>query len=250
MESLGVSCDSAQSGEEALEMIKRNGSYDIYFVDWKMPGIDGVELSKEIKWQGSDNIVIMISSAEWTSVESDAKAAGVSKFLSKPLFASSIVDCINECLGTDGAVAHTKQSGEHKTPDLSAYHILLTEDIEINREIVISYLEPSGLAIDCAENGAEAVRMYSETPEKYDLVFMDIQMPEMDGYEASRRIRALGGERAGKVPIIAMTANVFREDIERCMAAGMNDHMGKPLDPEEVFRKLEQYLPGEKKETP
>jgi signal transduction histidine kinase/CheY-like chemotaxis protein len=120
--------------------------------------------------------------------------------------------------------------------------VLLAEDVEINREIVVTLLEPAGLKIDCAENGKEAVRMFSETPEKYDLILMDVQMPEMDGYEATRRIRALDIPGAKTIPILAMTANVFREDVENCLEAGMNDHIGKPLDMDEVFRTLRKHL--------
>jgi CheY-like chemotaxis protein/anti-sigma regulatory factor (Ser/Thr protein kinase) len=119
--------------------------------------------------------------------------------------------------------------------------ILLVEDMEINREVVLALFEPARMIFECAENGAEAVRLYRESPEGYDLIFMDIHMPEMDGYEATRRIRAM--EEPGKrVPIVAMTANVFREDIEKCLRAGMDDHVGKPLDPEEVTGKLQKYL--------
>jgi len=243
--SFGVSCDLAESGEDALEKIERNGNYDFYFVDWKMPGMNGVELSKQIKWRGNDNIVIMISAAEWTTIEREAREAGVSKFISKPIFASSIMDCLNECLGKENAMEPSDDTNNDE-PDLSAFRVLLAEDIDINREIVTAYLEPTGLAIDSAENGAEAVRMFSDDPDKYDLIFMDIQMPEMDGYEASRRIRALDDERAREVPIIAMTANVFREDIERCLAAGMNKHIGKPVDPNEMIRMLKLYLLGSK----
>jgi signal transduction histidine kinase/CheY-like chemotaxis protein len=120
--------------------------------------------------------------------------------------------------------------------------ILLAEDIEINREIVLSLLEPTLLRIDCAENGAEALRLYSEAPDKYGMVFMDVQMPEMDGYEATRRIRALDTPAAANVPIIAMTANVFREDVERCIAAGMNGHIGKPIDYQSIIGKLREWL--------
>jgi CheY-like chemotaxis protein len=125
----------------------------------------------------------------------------------------------------------------------SGRRILLAEDVEINREIVQALLEPSKLEIDCAENGREAVRMFSEAPEKYDMIFMDVQMPEMDGYEATRSIRALDTPKAKTIPIVAMTANVFREDVERCLEAGMNSHVGKPLDFNEVMIKLRTFLP-------
>ncbi|MDR3279419.1 MAG: response regulator [Synergistaceae bacterium] len=243
MDSLGIACDIASSGEEAIDLLDKNGNYDIYFVDWKMPGIDGIELSRRIKWRGADNVVIMISAAEWTLIEDDAKSAGVSKFLSKPLFASPIAACINECLGKSNLLAsYEEEKQRNESPDLSGRRIILAEDIEINREIVLSFLESTNLVIDCAVNGAEAVRIFSESPDRYDLIFMDIQMPEMDGYEAARRIRALDIEKAQQIPLVAMTANVFREDIERCLAAGMNDHLGKPLDLEHVMGKLRRYL--------
>jgi CheY-like chemotaxis protein/anti-sigma regulatory factor (Ser/Thr protein kinase) len=135
---------------------------------------------------------------------------------------------------------------ENEEQDISGLftgrRILLVEDVEINREIVLALFEPVKLKIDCAENGAEAVRKFSETPSMYDLIFMDIQMPEMDGYEATRRIRALNIPEAKSIPIIAMTANVFREDIEKCIEAGMNSHVGKPLNFGEVMEKLKSYL--------
>ena len=120
--------------------------------------------------------------------------------------------------------------------------ILLAEDVEINREIVISLLEPTGLAIDCAKNGSECVRMFNAAPEEYEMIFMDVQMPEMDGYEATRRIRSRDIHHAKRIPIIAMTANVFKEDVEKCFEAGMNGHIGKPINLEEVFRQLKQHL--------
>jgi signal transduction histidine kinase/DNA-binding response OmpR family regulator len=242
MKSLGVSCDLAASGEEALEMMEEKERYDIYLVDWKMPGIDGLEFSKRVKWRDSENMVVMISGAEWASVEEEAKSAGISKFLGKPLFASSIADCFNECLGKRGAAPQPAAENDETTPDLSGFRVLLAEDIEINREVVMAFLEPTNLSVDCAENGAVAMRMFAESPDRYDLIFMDIQMPEMDGYEATRRIRAMSFEKAKTVPIIAMTANVFGEDVERCLAAGMNEHLGKPLDLREVIDKLKKYL--------
>jgi signal transduction histidine kinase/CheY-like chemotaxis protein len=236
---IGFACDTAGSAAEALDSIAQNGDYDIYFVDWKMPGMNGIDMTREIKSRAPDNsVVIMISSSEWSAIADEAKSAGVSRFLSKPLFPSAIADLLNECLGAADTAA---DAGE--VDSFGRYHVLLAEDVEINREIVLSLLEPTELSIDCAENGAEAVRMFAASPEKYDMIFMDVQMPEMDGYEATRKIRALGLPRAQSVPIIAMTANVFREDVEKCLASGMNDHVGKPLDFDNVLEKLRQYLP-------
>ncbi|MDR1730522.1 MAG: response regulator [Synergistaceae bacterium] len=132
---------------------------------------------------------------------------------------------------------------DEKRDSFEGFRILLVEDVEINREIVLSLLEPTLLTIDCAENGVEAVELFKENPDRYDMIFMDVQMPQMDGYEATRRIRALDVPAAGRIPIVAMTANVFREDVEKCLAAGMDSHMGKPVDFNEMLNKLRQYLP-------
>jgi CheY-like chemotaxis protein len=134
--------------------------------------------------------------------------------------------------------------------NFAGIRMLLAEDVEINREIVISLLEPSSVIIDCAENGVEAVKLFMNDPEKYSLILMDVQMPEMDGYEATRRIRLSGAPNAKTIPIIAMTANVFREDIEKCLAAGLNAHIGKPLDMDEVLTILRTYLKGAPKQQP
>ncbi|MDR1978483.1 MAG: response regulator [Synergistaceae bacterium] len=240
---IGVACDIAISGEKARALIEQNGAYDIYFVDWKMPGMSGIELSEWIKKQETSNsVVIMISATEWSAIEDEAKNAGVDKFMSKPLFASSIADCINECLGS-GNLRAAEGSSPDEVDCFKGYRVLLAEDVEINREIVLTLLEPTALVIDCAENGAEAVRLYSEALGKYDMIFMDVQMPEVDGYEATRRIRSLDVPGAKDIPIVAMTANVFREDIAKCLDAGMNDHVGKPLDFDEVLDRLRKYLP-------
>jgi two-component system, sensor histidine kinase and response regulator len=242
MQGYGVPCDTATSGERALELIDQKGGYHIYFIDWKMPGMDGIQLAREINSRRSGNsIVTMISAAEWSTIAEDAKAAGVDKFLSKPLFPSTIAEIINECLGVDKQEAEETQAVDI-AGIFAGRRILLAEDVEINREIVQALFEPTKLQIDCAENGAEAVRIFSEAPDKYDLIFMDVQMPEMDGYEATRRIRSLDNPKAKIVPIIAMTANVFREDIEKCLAAGMNSHVGKPLDFDEVIKTLHAFL--------
>jgi CheY-like chemotaxis protein len=183
----------------------------------------------------------LISATEWAVIESEARESGVVKFIPKPIFPSAIADCVNEFLGVqdfrlpDGDLAGEIERFEGK-------RLLLAEDVEINREIVLSLLEPTLIEIDCAENGVEVVRLFTEAPEKYDMIFMDVQMPEMDGYEATSHIRALERAKAKEIPIVAMTANVFREDIEKCLAAGMNDHIGKPLDMEELLFVLRKYL--------
>jgi len=239
----GLMCDIAISGEKALELIDQNGGYNIYFIDWKMPGMDGIQLTREIKARNLENsIVIMTTAAEWSAIAEEAKAAGIDKFLSKPLFPSTIAEVINECLSADN-----RHAEKTKAADIAGIfagrRILLVEDVDINREIVQTLLEPTKLEIEIAENGAQAVRMFTENPDKYNVIFMDIQMPEMDGYEATRRIRAVEAERAARrVPIIAMTANVFKEDIEKCLAAGMDTHVGKPLDFAEVMDRLKKYL--------
>jgi len=131
---------------------------------------------------------------------------------------------------------------QEKTDQFKDRTILLAEDVDINREIMLSLLEPTSVNIECAENGSEAVKKFSSSPDKYDMIFMDVQMPEMDGHEATKLIRAMDNEWAAKIPIVAMTANVFREDIEKCLAAGMNEHIGKPLDINDVLEKLRKYL--------
>ena len=249
MREMKINCDVADSGESALEAVEKNGQYDIYFVDWKLPGIDGVELARRLKVRQETpekSVVIMISAAQWTVIEKEAKKAGIDKFISKPLFMSSIMDSINECVGVD-----PEQAEDMSDDDIGIFRdhrILLAEDVEINRDIVLALLEPTCLEIECAVNGKEAVRMFTESPDRYEMIFMDLHMPEMDGLEATRRIRALDIPEAGAIPIIAMTANVFKEDIERCIKAGMNGHIGKPLDIDDVIKMLKQHLPGIKGE--
>jgi len=239
---IGIACDTAINGEDTLRLAKRNGNNHIYFIDWNMSGINGIELIRMLKTNSpvSDNFVIMISGVEWSTIEAEAKKAGVDKFLPKPLFRSSIVDIITEYVGvTPKQLGEVSQDAVH---NFEGHCILLAEDVEINREIVKALLEPTLLEVDEAENGIDAVRMFSEAPDKYSIIFMDVQMPEMDGYEATRKIRALDIPEAKSIPIIAMTANVFREDIEKCLEAGMNGHIGKPLDFDHVFQQLHRYL--------
>jgi CheY-like chemotaxis protein len=241
VQKLGISCDIAVGGNDALRLVNRNGPYTIYFVDWKIPDIDCIELTSRLKAVNSENtVVVMISTVEKNKFETQAKKAGVDKFLLKPMFPPAIMEKIYECLGVDQNQKEEELPGIDNIFD--GRRIMLVEDVEINREIVLILLEPTKLIIDCAENGLHAVRMFRQAPELYDFIFMDIQMPEMDGYEATRRIRESDVPKAKTVPIVAMTANVFKEDIENCMKAGMNDHIGKPLDIDDVLAILRKYL--------
>ena len=238
----GARCDTVQSGNEALLAVEKNGVYDLYFVNYRMPDMTGIELARLLKDKGERPLVLM-SAVDWSELEGEAKIAGVDRYVSKPLFPSKVENAINECLG----VVRPEQENSGEQPSrvnrFDGRYILLVEDIEINREIVLALLEPTLLKIDCAEDGAVALKMFAKAPKKYDAIFMDIQMPEMDGYEATRRIRAMNIPEAKNVPIIAMTANVFKEDIEKCIDAGMNNHLGKPLDFDEVMDVLQIYLP-------
>jgi signal transduction histidine kinase/DNA-binding response OmpR family regulator len=240
---LGLNCSTATSGFDACRDVEENGSYDIYFIDWRMSGMDGIELTRKIKAYDRDrpSVVVMITSADWVVIKEMALDAGVSKYILKPLFSSAIIDCINECLGLDGDGSdEAQENGEGGR--FAGKKLLLAEDVEINREILISLLEDTGISIDCAQNGLEAVEIMAASPDKYDAVLMDVQMPKMDGLEATRLIRAMSARWYQKIPIIAMTAHVFKSDIEECLMAGMNDHIGKPIDIDDVLKKLHKYL--------
>ena len=236
-----LTCAIADHGEQVLQALDASDDFDICFLDWNLPGVDGFGLVRKIRARSPNAAIVLLHAPiEWYVIEERARAAGLNRFLSKPIFPSAISDMIGRCMGipgpTDGALSAAEED------DFSAFTVLLAEDIEINREIVLALLEPTGVMVKCAENGAQALRLFAQTPEAFDLIFMDIQMPEMDGFEATRSIRALDLPRAKDVPIIAMTANVFREDIDKCLAAGMNGHVGKPLDFAEVMAKLRRYL--------
>lgn len=233
-----IECVTASNSEEAPGLIESSNPFDIIFVDWNMPGLSGIELTEKIKGKfGSNTTVVMISASEWEPIKDAAEKAGVDGFISKPLFPSALTDCINNCLGKIPV-----KNTDMRENLFAGKRILLAEDVEINREIVSSLLETSGAVIDFAKNGCEAVEKFEKDPAGYGIILMDIHMPEMDGYEATRRIRAAALAEAKTVPIVAMTANVFKEDIEKCLAAGMNAHLGKPIDVNELYRQLRKYL--------
>ena len=234
--------EACRIAENALDVGARPP--DIVFLDWVTCGAGAFELVRRIRAAVPNCCIVVVGSAyHWNDVEEEAYEAGVARFLPKPLFYSQIVDCINGCFGSGGRTDTGEEEAQAAPDDCYVgKRILLAEDIEVNREIVISMLEHTGMGIDCAENGRIAYEMFSENPGRYDLILMDIHMPEMDGYEATRRIRGIGSAAARDVPIVAMTANVFREDIERCLAAGMNEHISKPIDLTELYTKLRRIL--------
>ena len=239
---LDAECDVAADGFQARQLIEDRGGYDMYFIDWRMFGTDKIELTEKNRPHGKrPSVVVMISSTDWLEIKDRTLDEGVDKYLLKPLFSSTIINCINECLTLDEA-RQDEIPGADTGVKFNGRKVLLAEDVEINREILISLLHDTGLIIDVAENGKDALDMIEAEPDKYDIVFMDMQMPKMNGLEATQRIRELPENAARKIPIIAMTANVFKEDIEKCLAAGMNDHIGKPLDVKEVLEKLRKYI--------
>jgi len=250
MRRLGINYNVAKSGNDALTMIEtaaQDGNpYNFFFVDWMMPEMDGIELASIIKERMPEEaVVIMISAARWSDIESIATAAGIDGFIAKPLFPSALIDCINNCLGaiTD---KDKKMYESQKHFDFSGCNLLLVEDVEVNREIVAALLENTNINIDVAENGTEAVEKFSANSEKYDLIFMDIHMPVKDGYEATKEIRAGSQARAWQIPIIAMTANAFKEDVDRCIACGMNDHISKPIDRSIMLDKMRIWIKSDK----
>ncbi|MCL2579748.1 MAG: response regulator [Oscillospiraceae bacterium] len=241
----GCTCNIAQSAKDALKLIEETGPYHLYFVDWLMPEMDGVAFAQQIRSirEGDDAVIIMISSSNWAEIEYEARKAKIDDFLPKPMLPSDLVDCLSKYLigeGTFGEAALAEQSEGM----FGGYRMLLAEDVEINREIVMALLEPTGLEIACAVNGVQAVKMFSENPDQYDVIFMDVQMPEMDGLTATQKIRALGTIKSANIPIIALTADVFIEDVDKCLRAGMNAHLGKPLNLDDVIDTLMKFLLG------
>jgi len=239
----GAACDTAAAGEDAVSLIEKGSMYNIYFIDYKMPGMSGIELARRIRENNAENafIVLISSFIKLNTAKREAVSAGVDKVISKPILPSVFIDIVNEYTGIEASTIVSKENIE-ETDCFENCYILLVDDVEINREIALALFEPTMLQADCAVNGIEAVRMFSENPDKYDLIFMDIQMPEMDGYEATRQIRAMNTQKSKDIPIVAMTANVFREDIEKCMEAGMNNHVGKPFDMDVIIKILRNYL--------
>ncbi|MBR0130691.1 MAG: response regulator [Firmicutes bacterium] len=240
LESLGVTADRAGSGIEALGMIEhrhRAGKdYSVVIIDWKMPDLDGIETIRRIRGEvGAKTPILLVSAYDWSDIEDKAKEAGADGFVSKPLFRSKLYDKINTLLGTES------KSVEPETDysDLEGLNILIAEDNDINWEIISTMLSMFGITTERAEHGRICLEKMSQAAEgSYTLIFMDIQMPEMNGLEATRRIRALDDPWASSIPIIAMTADAFSENVTECLNAGMNGHIAKPIDIKLVIKEI------------
>jgi CheY-like chemotaxis protein len=240
LESLGIRSEQANTGMEALEMIRRRheagNDYNVVILDWKMPDLDGIETIRRIRAEVSAPIPILLTSAyDWSDIEEEAKEAGANGFISKPLFRSGLYEKINELLGT--GVKASEPTDDYS--DLAGMNILIAEDNDINWEIISTILGMLGITSERAENGRICVNKMAEAEEGcYDLIFMDVQMPEMNGLDATRQIRKLDNRWAASIPIIAMTADAFSENVAECLQAGMNGHIAKPIDLKIVIKEI------------
>ena len=238
----GIHCDTALSGAEGLEKARlrhaRREDYDLLLVDWKMPEMDGVETTRQIRSAiGNDMPIIILTSYNWDEVAEEAKEAGVDTFVPKPLFAGSVLNQFREAFG------RKKNTAENRKAELKGRRVLLAEDVEVNAEIMVMVLSMREIEADVAQNGRIAVDKYLEhEPGYYDAILMDMRMPEMDGLEATRAIRASGREDSETIPVIALTANAFDEDVQRSMQAGLNAHLSKPVEPDALFETLETMI--------
>ena len=216
----------------------RREDYDLILVDWKMPEMDGIETTRQIREiVGYHTPIIILTSYNWDEIVDDARDAGVDTFVSKPLFAGNVIDEFKE------AFRKKNETKEAKKTDLSGKRILLAEDVSVNAEIMAMVLEMKNIISDTAENGKVAVEKFESSPiGYYDAILMDMRMPEMDGLEATKAIRSLDREDAKTIPIIALTANAFDEDVQRSLQAGMNAHLSKPVEPDVLFKTLEELI--------
>ena len=244
LEKVGITSETADNGKRAVEMVKlrhaRREPYKLILVDWKMPELDGLETTRMIREAvGRESAIIILTAYRWDDIQDEAIQAGVDSFLPKPLFAAAIMDEFKSAVKKKNL---SNQDSQAKT-DLRGKRVLLAEDMAINAEIMMMVLNMREIKADHAENGRIATELFASHPEGYyDAILMDMRMPEMDGLEASRTIRAMERADAKTVPIIALTANAFDEDVQRSMQAGLNAHLSKPVQPEVLFDTLESLI--------
>lgn len=242
LEKAGIASEIALSGQEALEMVRvryaRREPYNLIIIDWHMPRMNGVEATRQIRSIiGDETAIIILTAYNWEDVMDEAKAAGVDTFISKPLFSGSLIEEFKN------ALRKKKLSAENRKVDLAGLKILLAEDMTVNAEIMMEVLKMRDMQPEHAENGEVAVEMFKSSPEGYySAILMDMRMPKMNGLEATAAIRAMDRKDAKTIPIIALTANAFDEDVQRSLQAGLNAHLTKPVNPEILFDTLEKML--------
>ncbi len=238
----GISAETASTGAEAVEKVRlyhaRMEPYNLILMDWKMPEMDGVEATKQIRTiAGDESAIIILTAYRWDDVQEDALKAGVDSFLPKPLFAASVLEEFRTAIQRRGLAGQTKKT------ELAGRRILVAEDVEINAEIIRMVLQAREMEMDLAVNGRIAVETFAaHEPGYYSAILMDMRMPEMDGLQATHAIRAMAREDAKKIPIIALTANAFDEDVQRSMQAGLDAHLSKPVQPEVLYETLENLI--------
>ena len=243
LEKAGIAAETAQTGAEAVEKVRlrhaRRESYNLILVDWKMPEMDGVETTRQIRSvSGEESAIIILTAYRWDDVQEEAEQAGVDSFMSKPLFASHVMDEFNRAFQKKNGSAEAE-----KQTDLAGRRILLAEDVDINAEIITMVLQMRQIQAERAANGRIAVDMFRAHPAGYyDAILMDMRMPEMDGLTATAAIRAMDHPDARDIPIIALTANAFDEDVQRSLQAGLNAHLSKPVEPDNLFATLEGLI--------
>lgn len=246
LKTIGVNAEWALDGETAIEMLDQRHSqhrdYQIILLDWKLPGMDGISTAKEIrKRMGGEIPILLISAYDWSDVEEDAKEAGINGFISKPLFKSTLFYGLKEYAGLD--INASEEPKEETQSKLKGKKILLAEDNDLNWEIDEALLGEEGLELDRAEDGQICVEKFKQSSVGYyDAILMDIRMPNMTGYEAARAIRAMKEREDYNLPIIAMTADAFSDDIQKSLDSGMNAHVAKPIDIKLVLRQLEKFI--------
>ena len=249
---LGMRAEWTLSGKEAVlrthQAVMRSDDYSVYIVDWLMPDMNGVEVTRRIRKETGQNVpVIILTAYDWSDIEEEAKEAGVTAFCSKPLFLSELRNCLQSVLKADEASEENKNGQTNK---LRTGRILLAEDIDLNQEIATAILGDAGFTTEVAANGQIAVDMVKNSePGYYQLVLMDVQMPVMNGYEATAAIRSLENEELASIPIIAMTANAFEEDRQEALKCGMNGHIAKPIDIPKLLETLDSVFNGEQRNS-
>ena len=244
LESFKFSHDTATGGRDAISKtassVEAGKPYNIVFLDWNMPDINGRDAAVEIKkLLGANSIVIMVSSADWSEMEHEATAIGVDNYLAKPILPSSLFNMVIKLIKNTPAAKTDNAEHLYKW---TGRKMMLVEDIEINREIVMSILEDTGIEVETAINGVEAIEKFSAKSSEYDIILMDVQMPVLDGISATKRIREMEDINAQTIPILAMTANAFKEDEQACLEAGMNGHIAKPINIEDLLEKIAYYI--------